>query len=100
LEPESDNPTPWFVFEPVRKPAVDPLGDHAAVSMSAAPVELTGERQPPDAVSRQQEHPSPGWLDETSIQIIHATRSWIQYGTVGFAVICIVIGAVEALFGR
>jgi hypothetical protein len=33
-------------------------------------------------------------------QIIHATRSWIQYGTVGFSVLCIVIGAVEALFGR
>jgi hypothetical protein len=33
-------------------------------------------------------------------QIIHATRSWIQYGTVGFSVLCIVVGAVEALFGR
>jgi hypothetical protein len=40
------------------------------------------------------------WLDETGIPILRATRSWIQYGTVGFAVICIVIGAVEALFGR
>jgi hypothetical protein len=40
------------------------------------------------------------WLDETGIQILRATRSWIQYGTVGFAVICILIGAVEGLFGR
>jgi hypothetical protein len=39
-------------------------------------------------------------LDETGIQILRATRSWIQYGTVGFAVICILIGAVEGLFGR
>jgi hypothetical protein len=40
------------------------------------------------------------WLEEAGVEIIRATRSWIQYGTVGFAVICIVIGAVEALFGR
>jgi hypothetical protein len=39
-------------------------------------------------------------LDETGIQILRATRSWIQYGTVGFAVVCILIGAVEGLFGR
>ena len=35
------------------------------------------------------------WLDETGIPILRATRTWIQYGTVGFAVICIFIGAVE-----
>jgi len=40
------------------------------------------------------------WLDDTGIPILRATRSWIQYGTVGFAVMCILIGAVEALFGR
>ena len=39
-------------------------------------------------------------LQETWPDIIHATRSWIQYGTVGFAVFCIVVGAVEALVGR
>jgi len=32
--------------------------------------------------------------------IVRATREWIQYGVFGFAVLCIVIGAVEALFGR
>ncbi|HYL76901.1 MAG TPA: hypothetical protein VEU96_21975 [Bryobacteraceae bacterium] len=32
--------------------------------------------------------------------IIRATREWIQYGVFGFAVLCIVISAVEALFGR
>jgi len=36
----------------------------------------------------------------TGILIIRATRSWIQYGTVGFAVMCIIIGALEGLFGR
>jgi hypothetical protein len=34
------------------------------------------------------------------IGVIHLTRTWVQYGIVGFAVLCIVIGAVEALFGR
>jgi hypothetical protein len=40
------------------------------------------------------------WLDETGIPILRATRSWVQYGTLGFAVMCILIGAVEGLFGR
>jgi len=40
------------------------------------------------------------WLDDTGIQIVRATRSWVQYGTLGFAVVCIIIGAVEALFGK
>ena len=34
------------------------------------------------------------------LSVIHATRTWIQYGVFGFAVFCIVLGAVEALFGR
>jgi hypothetical protein len=28
------------------------------------------------------------------------TRNWIQYGLLGFTVACILIGAVERLFGR
>jgi hypothetical protein len=34
------------------------------------------------------------------VTVIHLTRTWVQYGIFGFAVLCIVIGAVEALFGR
>jgi hypothetical protein len=34
------------------------------------------------------------------VGVIHLTRTWVQYGVFGFAVLCIVIGAVEALFGR
>jgi hypothetical protein len=34
------------------------------------------------------------------IGVVHLTRTWVQYGIVGFAVLCIVIGAVEAMFGR
>ncbi|HTR36056.1 MAG TPA: hypothetical protein VMH80_09155 [Bryobacteraceae bacterium] len=37
---------------------------------------------------------------DTWPELLHATRSWLQYGTVGFAVLCIVVGAVEGLFGR
>jgi hypothetical protein len=31
---------------------------------------------------------------------MRATRIWIQYGVFGFAVMCIVVGAVESLFGK
>jgi len=37
---------------------------------------------------------------DAQLSVIHATRTWIQYGVFGFAVFCIVVGAVEALFGR
>jgi hypothetical protein len=42
------------------------------------------------------------WIDvaDESITIARATRLWVQYGIFGFAVFCIVIGAVESLFGR
>jgi hypothetical protein len=38
--------------------------------------------------------------DGYGIEIVRATRTWLQYGMFLFAVLCIVIGAVEALFGR
>jgi len=37
---------------------------------------------------------------DLQLSVIHATRTWLQYGVFGFAVFCIVVGAVEALFGR
>ena len=37
---------------------------------------------------------------DAELSVIHATRTWLQYGVFGFAVFCIVVGAVEALFGR
>lgn len=43
----------------------------------------------------------PDAAGERSYQdIIRATRWWVLYGTGGFAVLCILIGALEALFGR
>jgi hypothetical protein len=46
--------------------------------------------------------PQPRWIDAVSdnLTIVRATRLWVQYGIFGFAVFCIVIGAVESLFGR
>jgi hypothetical protein len=39
------------------------------------------------------------WLTDGA-DLIRATRCWIQYGLVGFTIVCILVGAVEALFGR
>ena len=39
------------------------------------------------------------WLTDGA-DLIRATRLWIQYGLVGFTILCILVGAVEALFGR
>jgi hypothetical protein len=33
-------------------------------------------------------------------ELLRATQGWIQWGTLGFAMLCIVVGAVESLFGR
>ena len=42
------------------------------------------------------------WIDFTDhdLTVVRATRLWVQYGIFGFAVFCIVIGAVESLFGQ
>jgi hypothetical protein len=68
---------------------VDPLVDGAQplVEDSAVPVEADAEALAPI--------PSFEYIG-----VVHLTRTWVQYGIVGFAVLCIVIGAVEALFGR
>jgi hypothetical protein len=80
LERPDDNPGPGLVIEPAVAAAM-PEADDAETTTDQA-------------------IPAPIWTEETGIEIIRATRSWIQYGTVGFAVMCIVIGAVEGLFGR
>jgi hypothetical protein len=67
---------------------------------SDQPALLSDEPQSGPTEQQQLNERGANWLDETGIQILRATRSWIQYGTVGFAVICILIGAVEGLFGR
>lgn len=68
-----------------------------AVIETAAAAEQTNADQHVEAAPLKA---APRWWDGTGIEIVRATRSWVQYGTVAFAAICIIIGAVEALFGR
>jgi hypothetical protein len=86
LEQLSENPASWLVFEPVIEPV--------RVSPEKGEVKCNEEFK---AIVPEK---LPFWPEDTGILIVRATRSWIQYGTVGFAVFCILVGAVEALFGR
>jgi hypothetical protein len=65
-------------------------------AVSDPPVEQTQVNEP----VADKNNSAPGWWNGSGKEIVRATRFWIQYGTVAFAMICITIGAVEALFGR
>jgi hypothetical protein len=104
LEQHSENPAPRLVLEPVWElvcePEAGPAEESSADSTPALAADSTEQPKPNEEVSMPQESPASAWPDDTWRQIIRATRSWIQYGTLGFAVICIVIGALEGLLGR
>jgi hypothetical protein len=86
LEKLSENPASWLVFEPgIETGGVSPEKEEVKCNEEFKAIV-------PDKL--------PFWPEDTGILIVRATRSWIQYGTVGFAVFCILVGAVEALFGR
>ena len=70
--------------------SVSPAVAEGAV-ISAEPV--TPEQHASSDAARKNE-PS------TCVIVVHLTRNWVHAGIFGFAVLCIVIGAVEALFGR
>lgn len=74
--------------------------EEAAEAVLITPADLAERSHPDVQLSSVEENPAPPWWDGSGIEIARATRSWIQYGTVAFAVLCIVIGAVEGLFGR
>jgi hypothetical protein len=67
---------------------------------AAVPTEQTDQAKFNERLSVLYDSSAPPWWDGSGVEIVRATRSWIQYGTLAFAVLCIVIGAVEALFGR
>lgn len=74
--------------------------EHSA--SDTAPVYAGGKSEADTAVCEAAEEPiqyESSWLDDGAI-LIRATRLWIQYGLVGFTILCILVGAVEALFGR
>jgi hypothetical protein len=60
-----------------------------------------GDHPDPDTVLAVEE-PQPDRIapQQTYEDIVRATRWCVLYGTSGFAVLCILIGAVESLFGR
>jgi hypothetical protein len=80
LEQQLEKPASALFFEP------------------ASPASETSD--PPFVAISLEKAESFAWPTDTGIQIIRATCAWIQYGTVGFAAFCIVIGALEGLFGR
>ena len=63
---------------------------HQAIAAEPNANESEGNTEPPTTPSPNTEY----------MGVVHLTRTWVQYGIFGFAVLCIVIGAVEALFGR
>jgi hypothetical protein len=86
-------------------PPID--SENASAQTAASAAKPLASELPPvssSSCSRQgpfySEEEDPQWLDEVALEILRATRGWLQYGLVGFAVMCIVIGAIEALFGR
>jgi hypothetical protein len=88
----SSAPAPQF--EPIQ-----PIEDTQAIAACEAAVAVEPEQNTEaDAGSGASPVAPPQAIEY--IEVIHLTRTWVQYGILGFAVLCIVIGAVEALFGR
>jgi hypothetical protein len=69
-------------------------------TVPAVQVDPVWQTEVNEQVRVQEPRPARPWWDGSGVEIARATRSWIQYGTVMFAVMCIVIGAVEGLLGR
>lgn len=65
----------------------------------AAYVEPLVNPEPPEAVDVEP-LVNPERPETVYREIVRATHWWVLYGSGGFAVLCILIGAVEGLFGR
>jgi hypothetical protein len=70
--------------------------DGTATALACIPTQANSAVAEPDD---ELVSPDFDWLSDGA-DLIRATRCWIQYGLVGFTIFCILIGAVEALFGR
>jgi hypothetical protein len=67
---------------------------------TAVQLDLTEpEAGPPETPAPYTATPPGSWPDGFALEIARATRTWIQYGMLGFAVLCIVIGAVRGILG-
>jgi len=71
--------------------SVSPTVAEEPVVDSSEPIDLKAAA-PPEAAGKNEPN--------AYAMVVHLTRSWVHAGIFGFAVLCIVIGAVEALFGR
>lgn len=76
-------------------PLTEPAPVEAVVSEGVAPAAVE-----PAADESAQTEPVAVAAPKDYASVSHLTRTWVQYGIFGFAILCIVIGAVEALFGR
>ena len=74
------------------------LADPEDLATGSETVQL-GVKAPCDERELEAENALEPWIIDGS-EVMRATRLWIQYGLVGFTIFCILIGAVEALFGR
>jgi hypothetical protein len=80
-------------------PQFEPIQSIDSASAEPAPIAAEPEQKAEVPVEQHIEQPAPTRSIEY-VGVIHLTRTWVQYGIFGFAVLCIVIGAMEALFGR
>jgi hypothetical protein len=79
-------------FEPIQVAQTAVIPEPVIAAEAEEKVEHLDAESPAEAVAPIQQ--------VEYVEVIHLTRTWVQYGILGFAVLCIVIGAVEALFGR
>lgn len=85
MESETENPSAELV----------PAGELVQESPATAPSVLIAAGDPVEEASFALWN----WPEGFALDIAHATRTWIQYGMLGFAVVCIVIGAVKGILG-
>ena len=87
------------LVEPVINPEQADAAQPGAAQPEAANVEpLINPEQPETA--NAEPVVSPDRPETVYREIIRATHWWVLYGSGGFAVLCILIGALEGLFSR
>jgi hypothetical protein len=83
--------------EPSVSPEDGTMEESASPTLAQEPIvsaePIAPKHEPPPEQAGKNE-PSPYAM------VVHLTRNWVHAGIFGFAVLCIIIGAVEALFGR
>jgi hypothetical protein len=97
LEQASDNRTARPVLELAGQPGTAAGTDPAALPGPGTAPDGSEQLTTDEELSGDLDNATLYSNEDTAIQIIRATRTWIQYGMVGFTVFCIVIGALESV---